>query len=228
MHERGRGLGIGIAACALAGALGCAGGAELAQELGMSAGEGALEGFSDWVSYRDEDEWGQSWRTSGRGVTGVTARGVLPPDCSGVDDELVLYVGDVLASPASFVSTLDGALDRSAYRPLAEADFRLTGARAGGVIGILQTTGGRRARFALRWDERPELHDLTVFDAGGGEVALRFEVPMPLAPRAVVDLDPDAAGGFDLLYGPAPDGRMTLAAAEGAALSFPLDSLCKD
>jgi len=217
---------IGLGALGLG--LGCAGGADFAREMGASVGDGALEGFADYVSYREKDEWGQAWNVSGRGVSGVAPRSVVKPDCSTTDDELLLYVGDVLANPSRFVSTLDGALDQSAYRPLARSGFRLGGDRKGGVIGVLETTAGRRGRFVLRWDERPQLHDLSVFDAATGDVALRFEVPVPLAPHALVELDPGEAQGFDLLFGPAPDGRLMLAAGEGAALSFPLESLCGD
>ena len=78
----------------------------------------------------------------GRGVSGVAPRSVVKPDCSTTDDELQLYVGDVLANPSRFVSTLDGALDQSAYRPLARSGFRLGGDRKGGVIGVLETTAG--------------------------------------------------------------------------------------
>jgi hypothetical protein len=216
---------LGIAVCALV--IGCAGTGDRAGETGTSAGDPAPDGFGGWVTY-PEGEWGQAWAVSGRGVTGLAPRGVAKPDCTGVEDESLLYVGDLLANPGSFVSTLDGALDQAAYHPLAASDFRLTGERAGGVIGLLQTTAGRRARFVLTWDVRPRLHDLVVYDAETGDVALRFEIPMPLAPHALVNLDPGEPGGFDLLFGPAPDGRLLLAAGENAALSFPLDSLCAE
>ena len=74
---------------------------------------------------------------------------------------------------------------------------------------------------------QPQLQDLTVYNEATGEVALRFEVPMPLAPHALVNLDKGETEGFDLLFGPDPDGRPTLAAGDGAALSFPIASLCK-
>ena len=217
-----------IGAGTLAVALGCAGSGEFAKDAATSLGVGALEGFADYVEYGGADSWGDSWDTSGRGVSGVVPRSAVKPDCGMADDETQLYVGDLLASPGAFVSTLDGALDRSAYLPLTEAGFRLTGERAGGVIAILQTTAGHRARFVLRWDDQPMLHDLVVYDLATGEAVLRFDVPMPLAPHAMVNLDPDEAKGIDLLYGPAPSGRPTLAAASGAALSFPLESLCGD
>lgn len=217
---------VAIGAVALGLGLGCGGGG-FAREMGTSLGEGALEGFADYVSYREQDQWGQAWNVSGRGVRGVVPRSVVKPDCATRDDELSLYVGDVLANPSRFVSTLDGALDRDAYRPLAQADFRLRGDLSGGVIGVVETTAGRRGRFVLHWDEeRPRLHGLTVYDAATGEVALRFEVPLTLAPHALVELDPGEPQGVDLLFGPAPDGRLMLAAGAGAALSFPMESLC--
>ena len=112
------------------------------------------------------------------------------------------------------------------FEPLSQANLRLKGDPKEGAIGILQTTAGRHARFVLRWDERPMLHDLVVYDETG-EASLRFEVPMPLAPHALVNLDVGEPEGIDLLFGPAPDGRPTLAAGEGAALSFPMESLCR-
>jgi hypothetical protein len=210
-------------ACALA--LGCAAGSEFATDMATALGEGAMEGFADYVNYQTDDQWEQSWEVSERGVGGVAARGVRQPDCSGVEDESLLYVGDLLHNPGSFVSTLDGSLDEAAYKPLEKAGFRLKGDE-GGAIGVVKTTAGRYARFVLRWDERPHLHDLTVYDATGDAV-LRFNVPMPLAPHALVNLDAGEPEGIDLLFGPAPDGRPTLAAGEGAALSFPLESICK-
>lgn len=215
-----------VAVGAIALALGCAGAREVARDLGMSAGEGALGVFSDYVDYQRGDQWGESWRPSGRGVSGVAPRGARAQDCTAVEDESLLYVGDLLRSPASFVSTIDGELDRASFSSLRDAGLRLAGAHKGGAIGVLQTTAGRHARFVLQWDEQPRLHDLTVYDAATGEVTLRFEIPMPLAPHALVNLDPGESDGFDLLFGPAPDGRPTLAAGERAALSFPLGSLC--
>jgi hypothetical protein len=218
-----------VAISAIAVASGCKGAGEFARDMGMAAGEGAVGGFSDYVSYQQQDQWGQAWRPSGRGVSGVSGvamRGVREVDCAAVPDESLLYVGDLLRSPGSVVSTIDGEIDQKAFASLSKSGLRLAGAHKGGAIGILQTTAGRHARFVLQWDERPHLHDLTVYDAGTGEATLRFQIPMPLAPHALVNLDSGESEGFDLLFGPGPDGRPTLAAGEGAALSFPVQSLC--
>ncbi len=214
-----------ISTCALG--LGCAGGAELARDFGTALGEGAAQGLGGYVSYGSSDQWGESWTPSGRGATGVAPRSAAKPDCSLSEDESQLYVGPALANPSSFVSTLDGSLDHAGFQELARTGFRLKGERAGGVIAVLHTTAGRHARFVLRWDERPHLHDVTVYDAGTGEASLRFEIAMPLAPHALVNLDPGEPEGFDLLFGPGADGRLTLAAGDGAGLSFPLESMCR-
>jgi len=220
-------LATGLAAALGLLALACAGGAEFAKDFGTGLATGAVEGFTGYVSYGSSEQWGDSWKPSGRGVDGVAPRSPARPDCSLVDDESQLYVGSMLQSPSTFVSTLDATLDEAAFEQLAAAQFRLTGERAGGVIGVLHTTAGRPARFVVKWGEQPVLHDIVVYDAATGETALRFEIPMPLAPHALVNLDPGEPEGFDLLFGPAPDGRLTLAAGEGAGLSFPLESLCK-
>ena len=221
------GVRAGVGVCLVGWVLGCAGAGEFAKDMGSALGAGALEGFAGYVDYR-EDEWGQSWNPSGRGVSGVTTRSAVTPSCEGAEDESLLYVGELLRSPASFISTLDGALDRDTYRSLSDLDFRLTGPREGGAIGIVRTTAGDYARFVLVWDERPELHDLAVYDPASGAPILRFEIPMPLAPHALVNLDSEESEpGFDLLFGPAPSGQLTLAAGQGAALSFPLGSLCQ-
>jgi hypothetical protein len=213
---------------AIALTAGCAGkNGEFARDMGMAAGEGALSGFSNYVTYRQENQWGQAWTPSGRGVEGVASRAAREQDCSAVEDESLLYVGDLLRSPGSFVSTIDGEIDNASWKTLHAAGLRLTGPRKGGAIGILRTTAGRYARFVLQWGDQPQLHDLTVYNEATGEVVLRFEVPMPLAPHALVNLDKGESEGFDLLFGPDPDGRPTLAAGEGAALSFPIASLCK-
>ncbi len=218
-----------VAASALAvAALGCAGAGDFAKELGGAVGEGALEGFADYVTYETEDRWGQAWTTSGRGVEGFGSRSIEKPDCAAVDDELALYVGDVIRSPGRFVSTLDGELSQRAFESLALGGIRLTGPREGGAIGVIQTTAGRYGRFVLHWDDQPILHDLVVYDAETGQAVLRFDRPMPLAPHVQVNLDPGEGEGFDLLYGPAPDGRPSLAAGEGAGLSFPMASLCAE
>jgi hypothetical protein len=224
-----RRFGAWLVAGAIAAGLGCeTKGGQFAKDMGMAAGEGALSGFADYVSYRQENQWGQSWATSGRGVgseSPVLSRAAREKqDCSAVPDESALYVGDVLHNPASFVATIDGSIDGPAAREIAKAGLRVP--QKGGAIGILKTTAGRYARFVLEWGDQPKLHGLTVYDATG-EATLRFDVPMPLAPHALVNLDKGESEGFDLLYGPDPDGRPTLAAGEGAALSFPRASLCK-
>jgi hypothetical protein len=215
----------------VAGAIAVAGcsteGGKFARDMGMAAGEGALSGFSDYVTYQDENKWGSAWNPSGRGVEGVASRAANPPDCGAVSDESQLYVGDLLKSPGSYVSTIDGEIDAAAWKTLHTAGLKLAGAHQGGAIGILHTTAGRYARFVLQWKDQPQLQDLTVYNQDTGEVVLRFEVPMPLAPHALVNLDQGETEGFDLLFGPDPDGRPTLAAGDGAELSFPIASLCK-
>ena len=184
-------------------------------------------GFSDYVSYRERDEWGQAWNPSGRGVSEgeVATRAAHAQDCTGTSDESLLYVGDLLRNPASYVATLDGAVNEAAAAQLGKAGLRLP--QKGTAIGIVETTAHRYARFVLEWGDQPKLHNLVVYDGTTGEATLRFEIPMPLAPHALVNLDANEPEGFDLLFGPAPDGRPTLAAGDGAALSFPEKSLCK-
>jgi hypothetical protein len=193
----------------------------------MAAGEGALSGFSNYVSYRERDEWGQAWNPSGRGVSEgeVATRAASAQDCTGISDESLLYVGDLLRNPAGYVATVDGSVNEAAAAQLGKSGLRLP--QKGTSIGILQTTAHRYARFVLEWGEQPKLHNLVVYDGTTGNATLRFEIPMPLAPHALVNLDANEPEGFDLLFGPAPDGRPTLAAGEGAALSFPEKSLCK-
>ncbi len=217
--------GTWLAIGALAIASGCESGGKFAKDMGMAAGEGALSGFADYVTYREENQWGEAWAPSGRGVEGVASRAASAQDCSAVTDESLLYVGDLLRSPGSFVSTIDGSIDEASAAQIGKAGLRLP--IQGSAIGILQTTAGRHARFVLQWGDQPKLHNLTVYNATTGETTLRFEVPMPLAPHALVNLDAGEAEGFDLLFGPDPDGRPTLAAGKGAALSFPIASLCK-
>ena len=77
-----------------------------------------LSGFSDYVTYREENKWGSAWSPSGRGVEGVASRAAKQPDCGAVDDESLLYVGDLLRSPGSFVSTIDGEIDSAAWKTL--------------------------------------------------------------------------------------------------------------
>lgn len=217
-----------LVAGAIAAAVGCSsGGGQFARDMGMAAGEGALSGFADYVTYREDHQWGSAWNPSGRGIEGVASRAPKEQDCSAVEDESLLYVGDLLRSPGSYVSTIDGEINAAAWKTLHTAGLRLTGAHKGGAIGVLHTTAGRHARFVLQWSDQPQLQDLTVYNEATGEVVLRFEVPMPLAPNALVNLDKGETDGFDLLFGPDPDGRPTLAAGEGAALSFPIASLCK-
>lgn len=217
---------LGIGALAIGAGCGTQGG-QFARDMGIAAGEGALSGFADYVSYREENQWEDSWAPSGRGVSSgeaVVSRAARDQDCGAVSDESLLYVGDVLHDPARFVSTIDGAIDAAGVREIGKAGLRL--AHKGGAIGIVKTTAGRYARFVLEWGDQPLLHELTVYD-DKGDTTLRFSVPMPLAPHALVNLDKGEPEGFDLLYGPDPDGRATLAAGEGAALSFPIASLCK-
>ena len=222
-----------LVAGAIAISAGCGtSGGQFAREMGMSAGEGALSGFANYVSYREENKWGDAWATSGRGVgnaesgeEAVTSRAAArDQDCTAVSDESLLYVGDVLHAPARFVSTMDGSIDAAGVREIGRAGLRVP--QKGAVIGILKTTAGRYARFVLEWSDQPRLHDLIVYDELG-ETTLRFDVPMPLAPHALVNLDKGEPEGFDLLFGPDPSGRATLAAGEGAELSFPVASLCK-
>jgi hypothetical protein len=203
-------------------------GGKFARDMGMAAGEGALGGFSNYVRYSERDEWGEAWNPSGRGVSdgeGVRSRAAISQDCTGVSDESLLYVGDLLKNPSSYVVTVDGSVDEAAAAQLGKAGLRLP--HKGAAIGILETTAHRYARFVLEWGEQPKLHNLVVYDRTTGDATLRFDIPMPLAPHALVNLDANEPEGFDLLFGPAPDGRPTLAVGDGAALSFPEKSLCK-
>ena len=224
-----RRLGAWLVVGAVAAMAGCSTeGGKFARDMGMAAGEGALGGFSDYVRYKERDEWGTAWNPSGRGVSAgdsVASRAAISQDCTGVSDESLLYVGDLLRNPASYVTTIDGSVNEAAAAQLAKAGLRLP--QKGTSIGLLETTAHRYARFVLEWGDQPKLHHLVVYDGTTGEAALRFEIPMPLAPHALVNLDANEPEGFDLLFGPAPDGRPTLAAGDGAALSFPEKSLCK-
>ena len=218
-----------LVAGAVAATAGCGTeGGKFARDMGMAAGEGALSGFSDYVSYRERDEWGQAWNPSGRGVSEgevATRAALAPQDCTGTSDESLLYVGELLKNPAAFVATIDGSLNEAAAAQLGKAGLRLP--QKGAAIGIVETTAHRYARFVLEWGDQPKLHNLVVYDGTTGNATLRFEIPMPLAPHALVNLDANEPEGFDLLFGPAPDGRPTLAAGEGAALSVPEKSLCR-
>lgn len=219
----------------LAGALlfGCA----FAQELGQSAGQGALQGFSTFVYEKDsQDSWGTAYSVSGRGV-GVGTRAVASEglDCDAVGDEfLELYGVDVLRRIRTFGPTVDGALDANRFASLAKAPFRLSGLRQGGVIGVVQTDGGRLAKFVAQFGqegEEPsvELHGLTVVDAGTGAVVHAAAEPIRLPSRAAIDLDPPGGEpGYDLRFGPDRAGVATLAAGSGAGLSFPEGSLCRN
>ena len=226
LHGLGPWFVVGAIAATTAGC-GTKGG-EFARDMGTAAGEGALGGFSDYVRYKERDEWGQAWNPSGRGVSEgevATRAAHAPQDCAGVTDESLLYVGDLLRNPASYVATVDGSVNEAAAAQLGKAGLRLP--QKGTAIGIVETTAHRYARFVLEWGDQPKLHDLVVYDGTTGNATLRFEIPMPLAPHALVNLDANEPEGFDLLFGPAPDGRPTLAAGDGAALSFPEKSLCK-
>jgi hypothetical protein len=215
-----------VGAIAVTAGCGTQGGG-FARDMGTAAAEGAMSGFSNYVSYRERDEWGQAWNPSGRGVSEgeVATRAARAQDCTGISDESLLYVGDLLRNPASYIATVDGSVNEAAAAQLGKAGLRLP--LKGTSIGIVETTAHRYARFVLEWGDQPKLHNLVVYDGTTGDATLRFEIPMPLAPHALVNLDANEPEGFDLLFGPAPDGRPTLAAGDGAALSFPEKSLCK-
>jgi hypothetical protein len=221
-----------VASLAVVGLVGCV----FAKEMGLAAGEGALEGFSTYVYEKDsQDSWGSSWEVSGRGA-GVGTRSAAPEasDCTGVSDEfLELYGADVLRRLPSRVTTVDGALTSAGFDELMRTPFRMTGARTAGVIGVSQTTSGRLAKFVVVFggaEDEPtlELHDLTVYESRTGAVVRSAKAPIRLPNRVAIDLDgAPGQAAYDLRFGPDPSGVPTLAAGAGAGLSFPSASLCE-
>ncbi len=200
-------------------------------------GGGALEALHQRVyTEGDSAEWGRAWDPEPRGV-GVAPRAATLErvDCAGIADEFdALYVGDVLRNPRRFVSTLDGALSRERYEALPRDALRLSGSRSGGVIAVVHTTEGNRAKLVARWivgdsgAAMLRIQDLVVYGASGDERLRVLPGPVDVPPRVALDLDPAGADatGYDLLYGPDPGGRMVLRSAEGAGIAFPSRSLC--
>lgn len=221
-------------------------GCETSKELGSAVGEGAMQGFYNRIfdspGYGDDGTapvtasggnsgWGEAWTPSGRGV-GVAPRSTEAPEaraCGSVADELALYQGDTLRAVQTAVTTHNGALTRASFAELARSGTRLAGVHAGGVIAIAETSAGNAAKFVVKWagEADPQLVTVEVSNAEGQ--VIRSADVVPLQPQMALDLDSAAPGGeFDLIYGPAPDSHEpTLAAAEGAGLSFVSGSLCE-
>jgi hypothetical protein len=219
-----------------AGLVACSGGGQFAKEMATSFGEGALEGFSNHVEY-EYDEWGRAYEPSGRGVVeagAVGTRAVRPPfDCTNVKDEYDrLYDFTETVSPTANLH--HGSLTEAEYEGIRDkGGIRLDGEHRGGVIALLNTSAGNRARFVMHWTAAGlSMRDLVVYDAEGKSI---HEVvgPMELPIRFAADIDPigegagsGESGGFDILFGPDSSGEVTFATPRGAGISFPTDSLC--
>ena len=229
-----------IACCAFA--TGC----ETAKQIGGAAGEGVIQGFYNRVfddsPYGGDSAapstvgsggggWGNAWSPSGRGV-GVAPRGAEAPtarDCGEIADEFALYTGDTLRAVQTQVQTHNGELTRQKFEELSGAGTRLSGTHAGGVIAVAETSDGNSAKFVVQWPSGGDPQIVTVEVSNAAGMLIRSADAVQLQPRMALDLDSPAAGGeFDLIYGPSPNtNELTLAAAEGAGLSFAAGSLCQ-
>jgi len=172
-------------------------------------------------------------------------------DCSVVYDEFESLMNkDFLTNPDKYVSTLPGQISKQQFDGVANAHFHLYPGRDGVGIGILTTNLRTHAKFLFHWS--PPMTDGTVYviidevvkygRVSDGYAPTRIG-PFRLKPGMSVDLDSgnyvplpgelattqeqkDEPKTGDLQYEAGADGGV-LKAVNGAAVEFPLETLCR-
>lgn len=172
-------------------------------------------------------------------------------NCAVVYDEFESLMNKrFLTDPDQFVRTQPGSISREQFEGVANAGFLLYPARQGMGIGILTTNQNIRAKFLFHWSQ-PMVDETThlIIDelVKYGRVADGYAPsrigPFRLKPGTAIDIDngvyiPVGAGlqgddelaakreTGDLLYETEGDGGV-LRAVNGAAVAFPLETLCR-
>lgn len=172
-------------------------------------------------------------------------------DCSVVYDEFESLMNkDFLTNPDKYVSTLPGRISKQQFDGVANAHFHLYPGRDGMGIGILTTNLKTHGKFLFHWSQPMAdgtVHVIIDEVVKYGRVADGYAPtrigPFRLKPGMSIDLDTgkyvplpgelattqevkNEPNTGDLEYDVGADGTV-LKAVNGAAVEFPLDTLCR-
>lgn len=185
------------------------------------------------------------------GIAAPAAAGYF--NCAVIYDEFEsLMNGQFLVEPDQFATTLHDRITRNQFENLQKGQFRLYTERSDAGIAVFRTNQNLHGKMLFRWQDAPDqtahviIVEAVVFarvaDGYGPSVA----GPLRVKPGTGVDLDtmsyvsmerdgqrdgdqsvPHTSASADLYYGLGADsGEPTLAAANGALVYFPVETLC--
>jgi hypothetical protein len=162
-----------------------------------------------------------------------------PFDCSVAYDEFDSFMNkNYLLKPEAYGPVLTGKISRDQYNSQQKGKLMLRPGREGMGVAIVHTNKNTRGKFLFTWGGRGDAHgtpllllrDVTLFGRVADGFAPRLTREIRVSSSQTVDLDTGRASAgpaADIWYRNV-DGRMLqIEAVNGARLTFPMATLCK-
>jgi len=160
-------------------------------------------------------------------------------DCSVVFDEFdSLMNKNFLVKPGEYTRVVEGKLSRADYNSGQKGKLLLTPNREGMGVAILKTNTGAWGKFLFTWGGRGDalgnplliLRDVTLFGdvENGDRPRITREIRISTGGRVDIDRGlADEGAQADIWFHNIDGKTMFIEAVNGAALSFPMETLCR-
>lgn len=162
-----------------------------------------------------------------------------PFDCSVVYDEFDSFMNkNYLLQPDAYGQVLTGVITRDQYNSGQKGKLLLSPERQGWGVAIIHTNKNARGKFLFSWGSRGGargtplllLKDITVFGRveDGYRPRLTRELRLSASQGADLDTGRAAAGAnADIVYRNTDANTFQIEAVNGARITFPMETLCR-
>lgn len=162
-----------------------------------------------------------------------------PYDCSVVYDEFDSFMNkNFLLKPDAYVGTVQDKLSRNDYNSRQKGALLLSPHRQGMGVAIVHTNKNTRGKFLFSWSGRGDLRgtpllilrDVTLFGRVQDGANPRTYREIRVSASQLIDLDtgrPTQGADADIRYQALDAKNVYLEAVNGAKLTFPMATLCK-
>lgn len=162
-----------------------------------------------------------------------------PFDCSVVYDEFDSFMNrNYLLNPEAYGQVLQGQITRDQYNGAQKGRIMLRPGRQGWGVAIVQTNKNLRGKFVYTWGGRGDsrgtplliLRDVTLYARVEDGTGRKLTREIRVTASQTVDLDKGRASigaNADIRFRNVDGKTLALEAVNGAKLTFPMESLCK-
>lgn len=161
-----------------------------------------------------------------------------PFDCSVVYDEFDSFMNrNYLVNPQNYGQVLQGKITRDYFDQNQKGRLLLRPGREGMGAAVVRTNGGAHGKFLFSWGGRGDaqgtpllvLRDITLYGGVENGTGLRRTRELRMTSSQSVDLDAGRASTgpeADIVYRNLDGKTLLIEPINGAALTFPMQTLC--